>query len=143
MPHKYQHPYRPSLFRHLAAMFYDLFLMLAVLFFAGIIAIIFNGGEAIEQGNIFFRIYLLAVSFLFYGWFWTHGGQTLGMRSWKIKLLSNNSNTISWRQSFIRFLAALLSWIPLGLGFWWQYLSKKNQSWPDKASNTYLLYQNK
>ena len=79
---------RPSLLRHFAAMLYDTFLLLAILLLAGLIAVTLNGGEAIGQGNPFFLLYLLAVSFLFYGWFWTHGGQTLGMRSWKIKLIS-------------------------------------------------------
>ncbi|MDH5184728.1 MAG: RDD family protein, partial [Gammaproteobacteria bacterium] len=30
----------------------------------------------------------LLVHYLFYTWFWTHGGQTLGMRAWKLKLIS-------------------------------------------------------
>jgi len=131
---------RPSLFRHLAVMVYDTFLLLAILLLAGLIAVAFNGGQAIGQGNPFFFIYLLAVSFLFYGWFWTHGGQTLGMRSWKVTLISNDSREISWQRAFIRFSVALLSWIPAGLGYWWQYIVKNKQSWPDLASNTALHY---
>jgi len=131
---------RPSLLRHFAAMFYDTFLLLTILLLAGFIAVALNGGQAIGQGNPFFFLYLLAVSFLFYGWFWTHGGQTLGMRSWKIRLISYDNNEITWQQAIIRFSVSIISWLPAGLGFWWQYLGKDKRSWPDLISNTKLHY---
>jgi len=135
---------KPSLFRYLGVMLYDTALLLSVLLFAGAAAVAFNAiannGEAIEPGNPFFSIYLLGVSFFFYGWFWTHGGQTLGMRSWKVYLINNNATHISWKQALIRFLVALVAWLPAGLGFWWLYFGKDNQSWPDMVSNTQLHY---
>ena len=140
MPTTLEEYCRPSLLRHFAAMFYDTFLLLAILLLAGLIAVTLNGGEAIGQGNPFFLLYLLAVSFLFYGWFWTHGGQTLGMRSWKIKLISYDNSEITWQSAFIRFSIAIISWLPAGLGFWWQYLGKNKHSWPDLLSNTKLHY---
>ena len=130
--------YRPSLFRMLAVMFYDFLILLSILFLAALIAVIINSGEAISQGNLFFIAYLFAISLLFYGWFWTHGGQTVGMRAWKVYLLSENQAIISWRQATIRFIAAVLSWIPLGLGFWWQYFGNNRKSWRDRLSATYL-----
>ncbi|NQY27687.1 MAG: RDD family protein [Piscirickettsiaceae bacterium] len=134
---------RPTLFRHLAIIVYDLLLLLAILLLAGGVAVAFNGGQAIGQGNPFFLLYLFAVSFLFYGWFWTHGGQTLGMRSWKVYIFSNNGSPITWYQAFIRFITAFISCIPLGLGFWWQFLSKNNQSWTNSLSATRIHYSKK
>tara|TARA_R110001606_G_scaffold11354_5_gene49207 strand:- start:13995 stop:14468 length:474 start_codon:yes stop_codon:yes gene_type:complete len=135
---------RPSLLRHFAVVVYDLFLLAAILLFAAAIAVgvnaIVTGGQAIAAGNPFFFLYLLVVSFLFYGWFWTHGGQTLGMRTWKVFLLSEDQHKISWRQAFLRFIVAMPSWFALGLGFWWYWLGKGSKSWPDLASNTYLQY---
>ena len=130
----------PNFFRYLALMVYDTLLLLSVLLLASAIAVLINSGEAFEQGNPLFTLYLLLVSFLFYGWFWTHGGQTLGMRTWKVTLLTVHSTPITWKQAFIRFSIALLSWLPLGLGFWWQFLSKRKKSWPDSASKTFLHY---
>lgn len=131
---------RPSLFRMLAVIFYDAMILLSILFLAAFIAVIINSGEAISQGNLFFIAYLFAVSWLFYGWFWTHGGQTIGMRAWQVYLLSDEQTRVSWRQASIRFAAALLSWIPLGLGFWWQYFGGNRKSWRDRVSATYLSY---
>lgn len=135
---------RPSLLRHLAVVVYDLLLLISVLLFAAAIAVGVNavatGGQAIAAGNPFFFIYLLAVSFLFYGWFWTHGGQTLGMRTWKVFLLSDTQQKISWRQAFLRFIVAIPSWFAFGIGFWWQWLGRGQKSWPDLISDTYLQY---
>lgn len=135
---------RPSLLRHLAVVVYDLLLLISVLLFAAALAVgvnaVVTGGQAIAAGNLFFFFYLLAVSFLFYGWFWTHGGQTLGMRTWKVFLLSDNQHRVSWRQAFLRFIVAIPSWFTLGIGFWWQWLGKGQKSWPDLISHTYLQY---
>lgn len=131
---------RPSVLRHLAAMVYDTLLLLSVLLVAAMIAVTFNSGEAIGKGNPFFIAYLLIVSGVFYGWFWTHGGQTLGMRAWKIYLINQQQNDITWKQAIIRFCVAIISWLPLGLGFWWQWLGKDKLSWPDYFSGTKLHY---
>jgi len=131
---------RPSVLRYLAVMLYDTVLLLSVLLLASLVAVAFNSGEAIAQGNPFFLLYLLCVSGFFYGWFWTHGGQTLGMRAWKVKLIDQQQNSISWKQSIIRFVAAIISWLALGMGFWWQYFGKDKQSWPNSFSGTYLHY---
>lgn len=131
---------RPSLFRHFAIMAYDLLLLLSVLLVAGFIAVGFNGGEAINSANPFFMIYIIGVCFFFYGWFWTHGGQTLGMRAWKVHLVGQQQHDISWLQAGVRFLANIIAWLPFGLGFWWQYLGKDKQSWPDYLSGTRLHF---
>jgi len=59
---------------------------------------------------------ILLTHLLFYGWFWTHGGQTLGMRAWKLKLIStNDGGTINWLQALKRFLLGLPAWLLLVL----------------------------
>jgi uncharacterized RDD family membrane protein YckC len=128
----------PGIFRHLAIMTYDLLLLASVLLVAGFIAVAFNGGEAISSSNPFFMLYILGISFFFYGWFWTHGGQTLGMRAWKVYLVSNQQYEITWLQAAVRFVVTIITWLPFGMGFWWQYIGKDNRSWPDYFSGTRL-----
>lgn len=131
---------RPSIFRHLMIILYDSLLLMSVLFFAGLIALALNDGQAIGQGNPFFLIYLVGVSFIFYGWFWTHGGQTLGMRSWKVRLITSDGTEVTWQRAFIRCAITLISWLPFGIGFWWQYLAKGRLSFADRLSGTQLHY---
>ncbi|MDG1688838.1 MAG: RDD family protein [Gammaproteobacteria bacterium] len=131
---------RPGPFRHLIIVVYDLLLLLSSWLLATLLIVALNGGEAIGQGNPFFFGYLFLVSFAFYGWFWTHGGQTLGMRSWRVFLLSYSNGPVTWQQAFLRFAVSIIACLPLGLGIWWQYLGKDKISWPDSLSGTYLHY---
>ena len=133
-------PTPSGLFRRLAALFYDSFLLLAILFIATAIILPFNDGEALVSGQILYPLYLLLVTFLFFGWFWTHGGQTLGMRAWKIKLCAQQAQgAVSWRQATIRFLTALVSLIPLGAGFFWIMIDRDKLSWHDRFSKTIVI----
>lgn len=130
----------PGFFRRLAAQIYDLLLLVAVLFLATALLLPFNSGTAFSSSQFFFKSYLLVVSFLFYGWFWTHGGQTLGLRAWKIKVLRFDKQPVSWLHALIRFATALLSFGSLGLGFLWILVDKNRYSWHDYLSKTAVFF---
>ncbi|MCB2427931.1 RDD family protein [Methylophaga pinxianii] len=134
---------KPSLFRLLGVMLYDTMLLVSVLLVASAVAVAFNGGEAIGANNPFFFLYLVGVAFIFYGWFWTHGGQTLGMRAWQVYLISGDHIGINWQQAFLRFVVSIFSWLPMGLGYWWLWLSPDKLSWHDIASGSFLIYRPK
>jgi uncharacterized RDD family membrane protein YckC len=130
-----------GLARRLMAIVYDLFLLVALLFVATIIAMIVNQGT-IESGQALhplFSMYLLIISFGFYGWFWTHGGQTLGMKTWKMKLQQKNGDPVTWWLALIRFITAIISWSAAGTGFLWSLFHPQRRTWHDMASNCVLV----
>lgn len=133
--------FTPSFLRRLAAIVYDSFLLVALWFLATALLLPLNGGQAFHSGQFFYPIYLLCVSFVFYGWFWTHGGQTLGLKAWKIKVLTFERQPLSWRQAVLRFVTAILSWAVLGLGFAWVLWDKKGRTWHDYLSKTDLFFE--
>ena len=131
-----------GLVRRLMAIFYDLILLIALLFIATFIANALNHGEPIEPENPYYPLFvlcLLAISFFYYGWFWTHGGQTLGLQTWKMKLISNKHQNIGWPQAFVRMLAAIISWSCFGLGFLWSLFDKNKKTWHDLLSRTEIV----
>ena len=130
----------PGFFRHLAIITYDALLLLALLFLAVALALPFNQGEAYTSSQYFFPLYLLTVSFIYYGWFWTHGGQTLGMKTWKVKLQTLDQQPITWLGALKRFLLAIISCGCVGLGFLWKFFSKENYTWHDYLSKTALFF---
>jgi uncharacterized RDD family membrane protein YckC len=125
-----------SLIKQLAAMVYDSLLIFAVLFFATAIALLFNHGEAI-QSNLWFKIYLWLILCTYYAWFWQKSGQTLGMRAWRIRLVSAAGANPSWAICYLRLLSALLSLLCLGLGYWWRLF--KPYTWHDRLSHTRIV----
>ncbi len=130
----------PGFLRRLGAIIYDAILLIAVLFFATALLLPFNQGEAFTASQLFYPLYLFVISFIFYGWFWTHGGQTLGLRTWKLKLLTVNQQPISWSHALVRFLTAFVSWGFFGLGFFWILIDNNKRSWHDHLSKTTLFF---
>jgi len=128
----------PGLFRRLAVIVYDLLLLIAVLFLATLIALPFQENNTFQPNSWPFSVYFLVVSFIFYAWFWTTGGQTLGLVSWKLRVVSIDGSTISWKQAAIRFIVAILSWGVLGLGILWMIVNKDRLMWHDIASKSHL-----
>ena len=102
-----------SLLRRLGAIVYDALLLFAVLFVATALVLPLTGGEAVSPHHPFFSTYLFFICFFFYAWFWTHGGQTLGMRAWKIRVQRRDGGGITWWQALVRFLLANLWLLPL------------------------------
>lgn len=105
-----------SVSKRLLAIFYDSFLLIAILFLAMAVLLLISGGHEFQTGNPLITAYLLLVSFVFFGWFWTHGGQTLGMRAWKLRIQQKDGNPVTWRQAALRFITALPAWVVLFIG---------------------------
>ena len=133
-------PSTVGFFRRVGAIFYDTLLLLAVLFLAASCLLLFNKGDAVTS-KILIIPYYLTVSFIFFGWFWTHNGQTAGLKTWKLRLKTMDGGTLTWKHALIRFLGALLSWSTLGIGFLWVLFDKNNYTFHDHLSKTYLVFE--
>ena len=99
-----------SLWRRLAAMVYDSLLIFSILVIVGLTTLPFTNGLGISRDNIFIRLYIFSALFVFLGWFWTHGGQTLGMRAWKLKLVQVDGHPVSWPLALFYYLVSLPMW---------------------------------
>ena len=130
----------PGLIRRLLATLYDALLLLALLFVTTVVLMILNQGT-LQTGQLLSYLRLpvyITVSFLFFGWFWTHGGQTLGMKTWKMQLVQDNGNAVTWPVALVRFVTAMLSWAAFGLGFLWSLFDSRNRTWHDIISGSTL-----
>ncbi|UAW97868.1 RDD family protein [Halopseudomonas nanhaiensis] len=140
-----------GLLRRLAALAYDLFLLIAlwmITTFAYLGLHIAAGGEAQTQeraeagafiGDIWLSLVLLVATWGFYVLFWTKKGQTLGMQVWRVRLQQPDGRSVTTRQATIRFLVAQAAWLCAGLGFLWQLWDSQSRSWQDIASGTKMV----
>ena len=131
-------PEPAGLFRRLGAAVYDTVLLVAVLFIATAAVLPLTGGQAIAVGTWWYKPYLLLVSYAYFAGFWVLGGQTLGMRAWKLWVRSVDGTPLSWRAAALRFVGAIVSWLVLGLGFFWVLIDKQKLAWHDRLSASRL-----
>lgn len=136
-----------GLLRRLFAIAYDAFLLLAILFIVSGIATALNNGKAVEPDDPLYPVLVIAIfalSYLYFAWFWIHGGQSLGMKTWRIQLRYSDpekarDSFIDQKTAAIRFFSAIISWGVFGLGFLWSLFDAKNRCWHDISSKTELI----
>jgi len=133
----------PGLFRRLAAICYDGLLLLALIMVATSLVIMPLGMEAGDTSvgrNPFFQFVIFGlIPPLFFSWFWIKGGQTLGMRAWRLQIARNDGKPLTWHDALLRYFSALLSWAIAGLGFLWILIDRDKLAWHDRLSNTRLV----
>ena len=111
-----------ALWRRLAAMVYDSIVIIAIWMVVGFIVLSAFGidqAQIVENDHVvmdpYYRITLfssmLLSAYLFFAWFWTHSGQTLGMQAWKIRVQNSDASAISYKQSLIRCITAPFSFV--------------------------------
>jgi len=131
--------------RVLAAIIYDAMIVFAIIFIAAQwFPLIPEQYQTHIALMLFKQIYVLGIAFFYFGYSWRRGGQTIGMKTWRIRVQSTDTdshedNQLSWKQCLIRYLVAIVSWLAAGLGFIWIIFDSKHQSWHDKASSTQLV----
>ena len=130
---------RCGLLRRLAVILYDGMLLAAVLLFAMAIPTLVFGVAASPFAKVLLQVYLFMVCFVFFAWFWSHGGQTLGMTAWRVRLVNSRPGPMNLWQLLLRFLMAIPSWLLLGAGFWWSLFDKDKLTWHDRFSMTELV----
>lgn len=138
------------LWRRLAAMFYDSIMLIAIWMVVGFLVTALFGidqsrsvhGAEVEL-NPYYQYAMLAAmltsAYLFFGWFWTHSGQTIGMQAWKIKVQNANGARVSWQQVSLRYVSAPLALAAAGLGYWWMLFDPQRRCWPDMASGSVVV----
>lgn len=125
----------PSLKRRFGAIFYDSLLCAACLFvFAGIAVTLNQGNSMSSQQQPFFNLGLLGVVMAYFIGFWRQGGQTPGMKVWKIRLVADQPPA-EVNKLMIRFAVILLS---LGVAYIPAFFRQDKQGLHDILSKTSL-----
>jgi uncharacterized RDD family membrane protein YckC len=126
----------------LLAAVYDLLPVLALWFATAALVLLLRGGAPVVADSLVAWIELglmLLVGFGYFGLSWKRGGQTLGMRAWRLTLRDHSGETPSWRQLVLRYLVAGVSLAAFGLGFLWSLFDRERRTWHDIASHTRVV----
>jgi uncharacterized RDD family membrane protein YckC len=120
-------------------MIYDALLLVAVLFITGF-AFIYATNFPQHPGLLpLFRLYLLAIIAAYFCWFWCKSGQTLAMKTWRIKLLSREGRLLSVVQALQRFAFASIGIALGGLSIWWALFDHEQQFLHDRLLGNRLI----
>lgn len=134
--------------RRLLALFYDLWpcvalwMLLSALFNLGYLLAGHEARDILRPGSPL-GILLQACCWLVTGAYaiasWSRGGQTLGMRPWRLRVVALDGGTPTRAALYRRYVVGTLSLLAGGLGFWWAWLDRDRLTWHDRASGTRIV----
>jgi uncharacterized RDD family membrane protein YckC len=133
-----------SLWLRLAAAIYDLFPLLALwMVSAGIVLLAAHGEVDVAHPSFAYRFALrsalVAVTAAYFVVSWSRGGQTIGMRAWRLRVVGADGRALTWARALLRFGVALISLVALGAGFIWCLVDREKRAWHDLAARTVLV----
>lgn len=126
----------------LIALAYDVLPLLAIWFVASALILAFSGGTAVRPGSAaaWLELFALwAITGAYSVLSWRYGGQTLGMRPWRLRVVSDRGDAALLSCLVLRYLAATLSLLCLGIGFLWSLIDREQLALHDRASKTRLV----
>ncbi|MCO5760730.1 MAG: RDD family protein, partial [Chromatiaceae bacterium] len=129
----------PSLPRRLASLFYEALLLAAVLFLAGFLVVGLMPTEPSPLARLLHQAYLILAAGAYLIWFWRHGGQTLAMKTWRIRLERVDGERLTLGQAWLRYLLAAAGVMCFGLGLIWALFDPDRQFLHDRLARTRLV----
>jgi uncharacterized RDD family membrane protein YckC len=130
----------PGLLRRLASMFYESLLLLAVLALLLILPHVLLGAftHYVATAPIL-QTHFFLVLLLYFLWFWCNGGQTLAMKTWRIRLLTAEGLPVRPAQALLRYLLCWPSIVLGGVGILWALFDRDGQFLHDRIAGTRLI----
>lgn len=133
-----------GLLRRLGALLYDTLLLLAIFMIATALFLPLTRGEALTAAThplleLIYRVTLLALLTLYYGFSWTRRGQTLGMATWRIRVEREDGAGLGCGDALKRLAAATIAFLPAGLGLLWVAVDPQRRAWHDRMTRTRVV----
>jgi uncharacterized RDD family membrane protein YckC len=136
------------LWRRFAALVYDSFVLLAVslAYGAAVTAVAATLGIRSDNYQPMLNHWLFTLGWViclqsFYYVFWRKSGQTIGMRTWRIRLSDgNNPNLLAGHtQCLLRLFVAPVLFLAGGVGYWFRFFDQQGNCLQDKLSHTQVV----
>jgi uncharacterized RDD family membrane protein YckC len=120
-------------------MFYESLLLTAVLFIAGFVFVSLTDYPHAPQLRPVYRIFLLGTIVGYFAWFWLHGGQTLAMKTWRLKLVPAEGKRLNFARACLRLALAAAGLALGGLSLAWALFDRDRQFLHDRLAGTRIV----
>ncbi len=132
-------PTAPSVKRRLVSMVYESFLVLGVAVFASLPLLGIAGIGTAGWMRHAYQGYLFLAIGLYFVWCWRQRGQTLAMKTWKLRLVGSGGARVTLRQAMLRYACAWPSLLLGGIGILYAYLDPERRFLHDRLAGTRIV----
>ncbi|HEX6869272.1 MAG TPA: RDD family protein [Candidatus Limnocylindrales bacterium] len=98
----------------------------------------FDPGAWLILGLLFLIATVLGI--LYFPWFWARGGQTPGMRPFRLYVVRDSDGSrIGWGPALLRVIGFWVSSVVFYVGFIWILIDKRRRGWHDLIAGTVVI----
>jgi len=130
-----------TLARRALGLVYEALLLTAIVFAGSLPFVVLAHDTNREIARPLFRFYLVALAGLYFAWQWRHGGQTLAMKTWRMRIVTREGAPLTWRHALKRFCYALPGVLLFGAGFLWALVDREELFLHDRLAKTKIIQQ--
>lgn len=129
----------PGIGRRLACMLYEGLVVFSILLIGFLLPQIVLSGFGLSLGGKALWLHVFVLLMLYFVWCWLKGGQTLPMKTWKMRLVNDDGYRLRPGQALLRYLAAWPSILLCGIGLLWAIFDKDSQFLHDRIAGTRIV----
>lgn len=107
-----EHLETPGLWRRMACFLYEGVLLFGVLMISGYLYSSMTQQRNALVGRHGLQAFLFVVLGIYFVWFWSHGGQTVAMKAWHIRVVAHDGRTLNQFRALARYVASWLWFVP-------------------------------
>ena len=128
-----------TLARRALALIYEALLLTAVVFIGSLpfVMLVHAADHAIAR--LLLQLYLVALTGLYFAWQWRQAGQTLAMKTWRMRLVTRAGAPLTWGHALKRFAFALPGTLLFGAGFLWALVDRDGLFLHDRLAGTKIV----
>ena len=128
-----------SLARRALALAYEALLLAALLLAAALPFVLMTHTADAIAARLLFQLYLIAVAAAYFVWQWRRGGQTLAMKTWRLRVVTRAGTPLNLRHAVSRFVFALAGCALAGAGFLWALVDREGLFLHDRLAGTKIV----
>jgi uncharacterized RDD family membrane protein YckC len=129
----------PGIGRRVLAMLYELLIVFAIAFSAGLAFYGVTSGRLSGNTRFLFQLYLFLVLGAYFIACWSRGGRTLPMQTWKMRVVRHDNLPIGVGRAALRYALAWPSLLLFGVGVFWAFFDRDRQFLHDRLAGTRVV----
>lgn len=129
----------PGIKRRLVCLLYEALVVFSILIIGFLLPQIVLSGFGWNVAPRGLWLHVFALLMLYFVWCWLNGGQTLPMKTWKLRLVDADDSALRPLQAVLRYLIALPSIMCFGIGLLWALVDKDHRFLHDRLAGTKIL----
>jgi uncharacterized RDD family membrane protein YckC len=128
-----------TLGRRALALVYEALLLIALVFIGSVPFVMLT--QDLNRGieRPLFQLYLVLLMGAYFTWQWRHGGQTLALKTWRMRVVTREGAQLGWGDALRRYAYALPGALLLGAGFLWALADRERLFLHDRLAGTRII----